>query len=97
MGKTPTGTKAVAKMPPKKAFNTGTEHMWRSPRNHKTTRQLESLVQGGAREVADQKVGEGKRRRITRCHHHPIHHRTKSRNQTKGANIAMILLEEGRR
>ena len=47
MEKTPTGTKAVAKMPLKKASNTGTKHVWRSPRNHKRTRQLDIIGAGG--------------------------------------------------
>ena len=47
MGKTPTGMKTIAKKPPKKASNTGIEHAWRSPRNHKTTRQLDIIGAGG--------------------------------------------------
>ena len=58
MGKTPTGMKAVAKMPPKKASNTGMEHVWRSPRNHKTTRQLD-IISAGGRKRGSRPEGRG--------------------------------------
>ena len=69
MGKTPTGMKAVAKMPPKKASNTGTEHVWRSPRTHKTTRQLDIISAGG------HKRGSGPESRGGKA---PLHHTSPS-------------------
>ena len=60
MGKTPTGMKAVAKTPLKKASNTGTEHVWRSPRNHKTTRQLDIIGAGGHKRGSGPKSWGGK-------------------------------------
>ena len=60
MRKTITGNKTVTKTPPKKASKAGLEDVWRSPRNHNKSRDLEDTDRGCvcAREVADLSIGD---------------------------------------
>ena len=47
MSKTITGKRAGTKSPPRKATKNISEHSWRSPRNHKQSKQLDNRDVGG--------------------------------------------------